>query len=118
MGNRPGLVLHIGGQSFVFLSFLCLSVKWGANQSYLHLELGFQIPVFSVFWGRKGVPLGIWWGHRLREVLVSVAMKGPFAHPGQIPLCSLLPGHADASLSFPRSVFRTQKKEMKETIPS
>ena len=43
-------------------------------------------------------------GGRLMEVLVSTAIKVPFAHPGQIPLCPLLLGHADESLPFQRSV--------------
>ena len=87
MGSKPGPVLQCGG------------------------------PLFSAFWGwKKNFPWGSGGRGRLQEVLVSVAIKGPFANPVRFPC--VLPAHTDESPPFQRSAFRTQKKELKETILS
>lgn len=44
--------------------------------------------------------------------------KRPLCSPWSDSLVSFLPCHADEALPFQRSVLRTQKKELKETIPS
>lgn len=48
--------------------------------------------MFSLLWDWKKISCGdLVGGGRLRGVLVSAARKGPFAHPGQIPLCPFFP---------------------------
>lgn len=66
----------------------------------------------------KWLLVGIWCEGAGSEVLVFLIRKGPFAHPAHIPLCPFFSSPAAESLPFQRSVLGTQKKELKETIPS